>query len=282
MRTFIALLALTCLQEGQYIGHQDGNNYTLAWSFVVGQPKEFSWKQHLRIQGEGTALSYSGSDYSMSLKGTFEIVAADPEGTATGNLVMHYQNFQGKFNGDAINVLVEDGKLKKPDGNITKSSQKQLEEMLAPMKIRATKRGQLEFLAPHPLSEIFTGGFWPAMGPILPSKKRIALGDSWLIPLQMKEIKEKNLPGINVDVLFKDVSEAKDRKRARLVVNSRQMVTVGTASVSYDIKDESFFDVAQGECIRDENQGTVTIIGPGYKFESTFSSEFESLPPRER
>lgn len=281
MRASLVLALFALMQEGDKDAPREADKYSLAWSFGVGQSKEFGWKGSVQVEGSGAAKQLSGTDMSSLMKGTLEIVAEEADGSATGNLQMHYQLVQGRFQGNEINIFVKDGKLRKPEGTIPEAVQKHIDAMLAPMKVRVTKRGTLEVMTPHPIGDNFSG-IWPPIGPILPAKKRITVGDSWLVPLRTREMKAMDLPPLNVEFSFKQMGEANGRKCAHIVVNSNQMVRLGTTDVSYEVKGDAFFDMAQGECVRDQNTGTLTMSGSWGKIESKYNWEFETLPPRQR
>jgi len=259
--------------------------YALGWTFQAGQTRELAWGGRFKIEAKLGSVEQPPTEVEFSWTGTLAIESVGEDGAGTGELRLHHQAFKGVMSGSKpMDILVEDSKLKRPEGPIPEEAKKMIDAILAPAKVKVTRRGYLEFLRPHPMLSNGAGP-WPAMvGPILPWKKQVAVGDSWIGKLQTPEQKAAGEQGFDAEYTFVEMTEVNSRKCARLTMKTTQSMRFQGAESTFSVKSNALFDPERGECMNDhlsgEVKGGTTFRGEQYVFSGTFAMDFSTQAPK--
>jgi len=286
------LLALLCNAQAQNEPEKKGDaeKYSLVWNFKQGQTRDFSWGGESSSEGTFGSNTLPKTHLEYNMIGTLTVNAVGEDGSATGELVLHDYRFHG-FIPKETDIQIENSVLKHPSGPLNEETKKRVESLLAPLKVKIDRRGNLELAGPNPM--VKTNGLWDlTMGPILPWKKRVSVGDSWMGKVQSHEMKATDQPGFSVEYTFAEALEMNGRKCARLTMSSKQMIRFkvweGSLPVdaSLSAKSEGLFDYEEGICILDNVSGVVSTdaVYQGKKWISTlsFRQACAYLPPKKQ
>jgi len=283
MSMYVAFAILCVLQAADQNDSTTHEKISLAWSYQVGQKREFSWDGRFKVETTIDDKETPSSDVSFQMKGTVTITEVDGDGTAKGDLQLHYQCFKGIFQGRPMDNLVVDSKLRKPEGEIPEAARPFFDAMLGPAKVLMTRRGSLEVDSKHPFFGRFNS-LWPMMGPILPAQRKVAIGHAWTAPLQSPEMKAKGEDPVSVEYSFPECVERNGRKYAHITLSTNKAFRMGGADMTLNAKSDGLFDTERGECVRDkltgDTGGTMRFQGRKYDMKGSFALEFELLPPK--
>jgi hypothetical protein len=285
MVTALPLLLAFTLQAAAQDPPSEPKKVGLAWKFQAGQTRELGWSGQVKLGTLPPLEGWPSASYSFEMNGTLVTDTVSEDGSGTGTLNLHRQALKGQYNTSQMDLLVEDSILKKPAGVPPDDKEKQfLASVLAPCKVRMSRRGNLEFTVPHPLISK-TAGAWALMtGPVLPWKKQVAVGDAWIGQLQTAEAKSAGEVPFDIEYTFSELTEINGRKGALITANSRQSRRMNGTDVAFTIKSKATFDLDRGECIHEELttdlSGETPFRGQKHVTTGTMRMEFSVLPPK--
>jgi len=274
--------AILCLAQAPPQDTPAKDQLSLAWSFTKGQEIEMRWKIHLRGDSLLDGKEAPRTELTMALVAKFVVGEVKEDGSATG--VLHQRNWvvQGRFQGgDEMDIVVEEGQLKKPAGPQPENARRFLDMMLAPVKGRVTTTGNFEPDQQNPVFATF-GGEGIIIGPTLPGKP-VTLGDTWTTTVRLGQASQ-GAPDIKVKQTFVEMTEVEDRKCARIKFDEKQKVSFQGFNTTFAIKIDALFDVNRKECFRSIYVSDFVSSGEfrGQKLEMTGHSklEFEAGPQK--
>jgi hypothetical protein len=256
---------------------------TLAWSFAKGQEIEMKWKIQMRVDSLLDGKEAPRTDVTMTFIAKFVVGEVKEDGSATGEL--HQRNWvvQGRFQGgEEMDIVIEDGQLKKPAAPQPENVKRLLATMLAPVKARVTATGNFEPDQASPMFATF-GGEGVILGPTLPGKP-VAPGDVWTTTFRLGQAPRAGAPEIKLKHTLVEISETEGRKCARIKVDEKQKASFQGLDADFTIKIDALFDVNRKECFRSTYTNDFVSSGDfrGQKLEMTGHSklEFEAGPQR--
>jgi hypothetical protein len=263
----------------------DSKNMAIGWKFEVGQSRELAWNCVVEMDTTPPIEGWPSVNMSTQLNGTLSIDEVTDDGTGIGKLLLHRQVMKGMFQGKQLDLEIEESKLKKPDRIPPDDKAKEyLASRLAPLKVKISRRGNLEVTEPHPLWSTVAGPWSLMIGPILPWKKQVAVGDSWIGKLESADAKKEDRQPFDVEYTFSEMTELNGRPCARIVANTQQMRRMYGSEVTFTMKSSAVFDPGRGECVTElltsEIQGTTPYAGKEHVTKGKCRIEFGVSPPK--
>jgi hypothetical protein len=286
------LAALLCLVQAQNEADKksDADKFSLVWKFKPGQSREFSWSGEFSDEGTFGPNKVPKRQQENTVIGTVTIKEVADDGSGIGEVVLHDVRIKDLLHKE-VDIQIENSILKHPSGPLKDENKKYVDSLLEPMKVKIDRRGTVALTGANPL--IMTPGLWDlSLGPTLPWKKQVSVGDSWLGKLQSPEMKATDQPGFSVEYTFAEAVEMNGRKCAKLTMSSKQKIRFKgmNASLPMDAslsaKSEALFDYEEGVCILDSASGDVSTdtVYQGQKWITTahFRQSFAYLPPKKQ
>jgi hypothetical protein len=281
----LSLLLLGNLAFRPQEASPDSKKVAIGWKFQAGQSRELAWNVDFDLATTPPVEGWPSFAMSMQLQGTLSIDEVMDDGTGVGKLLLHRQIVKGTYSGRPMWIEVDDSKLKKPERIPDDEKAKQLlASVLAPVKVRIARRGTLEVTQPHPFFSQMTGPLSLMTGPVLPWKKQVAVGDSWIGKLESAEGKKEGQAPFDVEYSFSEMTELNGRSCARIVANSKQMRRIYGTEMTYSLKSNAVFDPERGECVTEllttELYGTTPYQGTEHITKGKGRMEFSVLPAK--
>jgi hypothetical protein len=285
MRYLLPLLILGNLASSPQETSPDSKKVAIAWKFQAGQSRELAWSLDFELSTTPPVEGWPSFDMSMQLQGTLSIEDVTDDGTGVGKLLFHRQIVKGMQSGRPLRIEVEDSKLTKPEGFSDDEKVKQLlASVLAPAKVRIGRRGTLELTQPHPFFSQMTGPISLMTGPVLPWKKQVTVGDSWIGKLESAEGKKEGQAPFDVEYTFSEMTGLNGKSCARIVANSKQMRRIYGTEVTYSLQSNAVFDPERGECVTElqttEIYGVTPWQGKEHVTKGKGRMEFSVLPAK--
>lgn len=265
---FLTLLLAISVQAAPQEKH------TLVHSFKKGEGYGVSWKMGLKMATKLDGEEQPVVDIKLRASGSLELDEVEADGAARGRLVLRHWGMSGRAQGKDVDVLVEDGQVKRPEG----FPEERVKAMVSPIRVKISRTGVLEPETGHPLSTMFRGK-GSMFGPTLPDGP-VGVGDTWEGVMQTGQAQTRGGAEFKVKYLLAALEEKDGRKGARVTLDEKHELKVQGIDLRFQVKADALFDRARGRYLRFtlSNEGTGTGEQGGQKLDLTMGAtiEFES------
>ena len=230
MKALFLLVLCPLLQE----------THELKWALKQGQSFTCAWV------AESRATSPEAPGFLMDLK--FEIkgtltVGEVGEKDAKCELVLSAYALKGSLQGKEIDVLFDNGAVRRPDPE-SDGGKNMLRECLKPVSLRLTPRGAYSIEGKHVVQGLFQGqsDFFGSQLPAAP----VAVGGTWEGKLESPQARAQGRTPIAVRYKLESWKE----DAARIVLDERQEIKSMDRVMDFHAVSESIFNTKIGHCAR--------------------------------
>lgn len=237
----------------------------MSWQLKEGSRMTADWICNLKMGREGGATDESRMEYA----GTLTVVRI-VDGKAECELLLNKMTVTGSVAGKKIDLCVEDGVVKRPEGD--EATRKRILEQLAkPIKISLGTRGEYALSKSHPLGALFSGKS-DLFGPELPGKP-VAVGEEWASTVRGPAAGSETVP-----VKYK--LAAVENGKAKITLDEAVDMTPEGIEIKATFKTEALFDISGGYYASGKTVATTRTADKQYpelNNEATFEFKFTPL-----
>lgn len=230
MRLAVVLLALGRL--GILQDSEDG--YALAWKFASDASYAFHWKTAVQITGSQDGQPMPATDLTMSSSVKAKVRQVYADGGAELEGTIQRLEMKGRYPGQEVDLLFENGEFKKGGGDPDRAR-----ELQKPFRFTLSRNGQYQFKSDYPLGPMLPGQA-DVLGPQFPSGKA-KVGHTW-----QHSVKSGNGPDVKVTYKLAGM----DNGRAHITVDDRQPIEANGIKFDFTFKEDAVFDIDKGLCSR--------------------------------
>src|SRR5688572_11461864 len=214
--------------------------HELKWALKEGRTFTCSWIAETRVTSPEAPDPLM--DFRFEIKGALTVGKTGADG-AKCDLVLSKYSLKGKMGKDPIDILYENGEVRRPDP--ASSGGKNIQrECSKPVALRVRSNGTYAVEAKHIAQGIFEGqsDFFGSQLPAAP----VAVGGSWDGILESPQARAQGRPPMKVKYKF----DSRKDDAARIVLDERQEIRAAGRLLDFHAVSESIFDVRAGHCVR--------------------------------
>lgn len=214
--------------------------HELKWALKEGQTFTCSWVAETKVTSPEAPETLM--DFRFEIKGTLKVGKAGADG-APCELVLSKYALKGSMGRDPIDILYENGAVKRPDPE-SSGGKNILRECAKPVAIRLRSNGTYAVEGKHMAQAIFEGqsDFFGSQLPPAP----VAVGATWEGILESPQSRAQGRPPMKVRYRL----DSRKDDAARIVLDERQEIKAAGRLLDFHAVTESTFNVRAGHCTR--------------------------------